>query len=92
MGGLRCLGVDQWEGLEVSGLIKALKGLQNVLGEFQDTEIQSQAIIDFGKEMAAANTAPVETQMAMGMVAESILKRQRAARAAFQEKLREKTH
>lgn len=70
---------------EVSGLIKALKGLQNVLGEFQDTEIQSQAIIDFGKEMAAANAAPVETQMAMGMVAESILKRQRAARAAFQE-------
>ena len=33
--------------------------------------------------MAEANAVPVETHMAMGMVAESILNRQGAARADF---------
>ncbi len=68
---------------EIGVLIRSLKKLQDVLGEFQDSEIQSLAIVNFGREMAAANRAPVETQMAMGMVAESILRRQGAARSAF---------
>lgn len=68
---------------ETSRLIKAVKAFQNILGEFQDTEVQSRAILDFGKEMAEANAVPVETHMAMGMVAESILNRQGAARADF---------
>ena len=54
-----------------------------MLGEFQDAEVQSQTILNFGKEMAKANAVPVETHMAPGMVAESILKRQGAARANF---------
>ncbi len=64
-------------------LVKSLKTFQNVLGEFQDTEVQSQAILAFGREMAAAGVAPVETQMAMGMVADSILQRQAGARRDF---------
>lgn len=64
-------------------LIKALKALQTVLGDFQDAEVQSQAILHFGREMAEAGRAPVETHMAMGMVAESILTRQAQARDDF---------
>jgi len=64
-------------------LVKSLKAFQNVLGEFQDTEVQSLAILELGRKMAAAGVAPTETQMAMGMVAESILLRQGAAREAF---------
>ena len=68
---------------EIGGLIKSLKTFQNVLGDFQDAEIQSQAILGFGRDMAAEMAVPVETQMAMGMVAESILLRQQVARDAF---------
>jgi CHAD domain-containing protein len=64
-------------------LVKSLKMFQNVLGEFQDTEVQSQAILAFGREMVAAGVAPMETQMAMGMVADSILQRQAGARRDF---------
>jgi CHAD domain-containing protein len=67
----------------IGRLVKTLKSFQNVLGEFQDTEVQSNAILAFGRDMAASGVAPVETQMAMGMVAESILVRQAAARRAF---------
>ncbi len=70
---------------DIKKLIKSLRNFQNVLGTFQDTEIQSLAILRFGREMTAARAAPVETQMAMGMVAESILLRQGVARQAFQE-------
>jgi len=68
---------------EFGKLVKSLKHFQDVLGEFQDTEVQSLAILNFGRLMALAGVAPTETQMAMGMVAESILLRQGAARSMF---------
>jgi CHAD domain-containing protein len=74
---------------DITALIKSLKTFQNVLGEFQDTEVQSQAILNYGRQMAAAHAAPVETQMAMGMVAETILQRQDIARSEFNERFRE---
>ena len=74
---------------EIATLIKSLKRFQNVLGEFQDTDVQSQAILNYSREMAAAAKAPVETQMAMGMVAETILQRQGVVRAKFNECFRE---
>jgi len=64
-------------------LVRALKKLQTVLGDFQDSEIQSLAIRDFARELAEAGPVPVETQMAMGMVADTILRRRAAARGAF---------
>ncbi len=76
-------------GLEIDALIKALKKFQNVLGEFQDTEVQSLAILQFGREMSEAGAAPIETQMAMGMVAESILHRQGRAREDFHNRFTE---
>jgi CHAD domain-containing protein len=68
---------------KIDNLVASLKKFQNILGIFQDTEIQSTAILTFGRRMTKANAAPVETQMAMGMVADSILKRQGLARRNF---------
>ena len=70
---------------EVRKLVKSLRNFQNVLGIFQDTELQSHAILQFGRDMTAAKAAPVETHMAMGMIAELILLRQGIARREFQE-------
>lgn len=68
---------------EIERLTKSLKAFQNVLGEFQDTELQALAILGIGRELADNDATPVETQMAMGMVADEILQRQRVARAEF---------
>jgi CHAD domain-containing protein len=66
-------------------LVGALKKLQNVLGEFQDAEVQSHSIRQFAREMSQAGTVSVETQMAMGMIADTTLRRVSAARSAFRD-------
>lgn len=71
---------------KIQSVIKTLKQFQDVLGTFQDTEIQSAALLQFGRDMANAGDAPVETQMAMGMIAESLLKHQQEARHQFQDR------
>ena len=70
---------------ELGGLVGALKKLQNVLGEFQDAEVQSLAIRQFAREMSQAGTVPVETQMAMGMIADTTLRRVSVVRGAFRD-------
>jgi len=70
---------------ELTAAIKALKKLQNVLGEFQDAVVQSQAIRRYGGEMAETGIGSPETLMAMGMVAETIVQREQVALAAFRE-------
>jgi CHAD domain-containing protein len=74
---------------ELALLVGALKRLQDALGDFQDSEVQSQAIHDFAAEMAEAGAVPFETQMALGMVAGSILQRKAAARSAFHDRFAE---
>ena len=74
---------DLYPAKRMRRLVKALKALQEVLGAFQDASVQSSAILDFGRAMAAAGDVPVDTELAMGMLAEAILQRQAEARAAF---------
>lgn len=74
---------------QIGVLVSTLKKLQNVLGEFQDAEIQCLAIRQFALEMSRDASGTVETQMAMGMVADTILKRQKAARSAFADRFAE---
>jgi CHAD domain-containing protein len=74
---------DLYPARRMRRLVKALKALQEVLGTFQDASVQSSAILDFGRAMAAAGDVPVDTELAMGMLAEAILQRQAEARAAF---------
>jgi CHAD domain-containing protein len=64
-------------------LIKALKGLLDVLGEHQDLAVQAQHLEGFAERMAAAGHAPTRTLLALGALVAGLLARQVVARAAF---------
>lgn len=64
-------------------LIKSLKGLQDNLGDFQDFEVQSEAMHTFGLQMAETDLAPPATLLAMGMLAESLRQQQQQTRQEF---------
>jgi CHAD domain-containing protein len=64
-------------------LVKALKGLQNNLGDVQDLEVQGEAMRSFGLQMAEQNLAPPATLRAMGLLAEGLQHRQERAREEF---------
>jgi CHAD domain-containing protein len=59
-----------------------LKDLQDVLGRFQDADVQKQMIYGFTDEMRAAH-APTKALMAMGELAAHLEADQRQAREAF---------
>ncbi|MDF1581471.1 MAG: CHAD domain-containing protein [Desulfuromonadales bacterium] len=68
----------------VSTQIKTLKGLQDVLGDFHDLEVQADALRDFGRDMQAElPDLPGEVFMAMGVLIDSLYKRQAIERQNF---------
>ena len=68
---------------EIKALIKALKQLQDNLGDFQDYEVQVMTLRKFSQQMVAEDAAPAEALLAMGMLIEGLERRQHAARAEF---------
>ncbi|HYB35169.1 MAG TPA: CHAD domain-containing protein [Mycobacterium sp.] len=62
-------------------LVKELKALQDTLGEFQDGEVQRQAVREFAAAMMDEGTALPETVLAMGELAAQLDARQLRARA-----------
>ncbi len=63
--------------------VSELKSLQDCLGEFQDTDVQSGELRAFATAMMADQSAPAETLLAMGEIAAALAVRQRAARQEF---------
>lgn len=63
--------------------LKDLKGLQEVLGEFQDAEVQSLAVREFAATMISTHSAPAPTVLAMGELAAQLSGHQRHARTEF---------
>ncbi len=63
--------------------VKALKGLQDCLGEFQDTEVQAVALAGFGEDLLSRGGVSAATLLAMGGVVEHLDDRGRAARDQF---------
>ena len=63
--------------------VKALKGLQDCLGEFQDTEVQAVALAGFGEDLLNRGGVSAATLLAMGGVVEHLDDRGRAARDQF---------
>ena len=59
-----------------------LKGLQDVLGRFQDSEVQSHALRGFAQEMMAAGTTAA-TMLAMGELISHLDSKQDKARREF---------
>jgi CHAD domain-containing protein len=67
---------------QVGKAIKDLKTLQEVLGRFQDTEVQRNTLRGFAQEMVA-DGAPVEALLAMGELMGHLSGEQQRARAEF---------
>jgi CHAD domain-containing protein len=66
--------------------IRALKALQDNLGEFQDCAVQIATLKNFSHQMVAENNVPPDTLLAMGMLIDELERRQQAARREFAEK------
>ncbi len=63
--------------------VKELKKLQDVLGTFQDSEAQREAIYALAAEMMAADDAGSRTMLAMGEIAARLQESTRSSRAEF---------
>lgn len=64
-------------------LIKELKALQDTLGDFQDGEVQREAIREFAAVMMKQGSAPPATVLAMGELAAQLDAHQLNARGAL---------
>ena len=64
-------------------LIKELKALQDVLGDFQDGEVQREAVREFAAVMMEQGAAPPATVLAMGELAAQLDAHQLNARGAL---------
>jgi CHAD domain-containing protein len=71
-----------WPQGTVSPMVTALKGLQDVLGRFQDDEVQAAYLRSLGPELMAT-TANTDTLIALGLVIDGLARDQAAARNAF---------
>jgi CHAD domain-containing protein len=69
---------------EVAPVVKELKAVQDVLGEFQDCEVQKGSLRGFGESIVAEQgPGSARTVMAMGYLIERLDERERAARGRF---------
>lgn len=68
---------------QIKGLIKALKVLQENLGDFQDLDVQAEKLAQFSQDMMQEGEHRVETYMAMGVLVEQFLARKKDVRAEF---------
>jgi CHAD domain-containing protein len=64
-------------------VLQVLKALQECLGDFQDSEVQADALRSFAGEMSLAGAATPGTLLAMGELAAALHAAQEGARAAF---------
>jgi CHAD domain-containing protein len=71
---------------KVSLLIKPLKNLLDNLGNFQDLEVQADKIREYARQMVEQGETPHDTLLAMGMLVDSLLRRQQQVRIEFAER------
>ncbi|MGY6276150.1 CHAD domain-containing protein [Methylomonas sp. MgM2] len=67
---------------KIGKLIKALKNFQNILGDFQDYQVQEQTLKKFAEEMAEERT-PAETFISMGILMQNLHQKREQARRHF---------
>ena len=77
----RCL----YDEREIGALIKALKRLQDNLGDFNDLEVQQDRLQRFAHDMFQEGLATGETLMAMGRLVDRLETRQAEERHNFQQ-------
>ena len=74
---------------EIRTQIKALKRLQDVLGEFNDLAVQQGSLMETAEDMTGAGRAPLETVVTLGRLVEVLAARQRDARIRFHDRFDE---
>jgi CHAD domain-containing protein len=72
-----------WPADEVKPMVSALKKLQDVLGRFQDREVQAEFLRGLGPDLAQGAGGP-DALIALGLVIDRLTADQAAARADFQ--------
>ena len=70
---------------KIKPLIKRLKDFQEILGNYQDLEVQEQTLKKFSEEMMK-NQIPPNTFLAMGVLIQNLDNRRREARKSFASK------
>ncbi len=83
---LECFG-SLFPAAEIAAGVKELKGVQDVLGTFQDCEVQKASLEGFGQEMITeGGPSQAAALMAMGALVEQLDDREAKARADFAER------
>lgn len=72
-----------WTDDGLPGLIHAVKQLLDILGAFQDFEVQADKLREFARQMVTEGQTPAETLLAMGMLVDDLLRRQQQKRDTF---------
>jgi CHAD domain-containing protein len=67
----------------VGRLVKELKQLQDILGGFNDMEVQQAQLTEFARELAGSSDAGADTMLAMGRLGAAMERRQEKFRHAF---------
>ena len=81
---LECFG-SLFDTAEVAPLVKDLKSLQDVLGEFQDCEVQAGSLRGYADELSHRDVG-AGPLLALGAVVEQLAERQELSRVAFHER------
>ncbi|UCF37733.1 MAG: CHAD domain-containing protein [Acidobacteriota bacterium] len=71
---------------QMKQLIKALKVLQDNLGEFNDCQVQQEKLKEFAEQMMAEGSVGSETLLAMGRLVERLDQRQLSLRSQFSQR------
>jgi len=74
---------------EMLQLVKALKGLQENLGNFQDFQVQKESMEHFAQQMMEESKIPAATLMAMGILVEGLEEGQQKSRNEFKDRFTE---
>jgi CHAD domain-containing protein len=70
---------------EIDPLVKALKQLQDNLGDFNDLEVQQEKLRDFARQMVEEGEVAPATLLAMGELVAGLRRFQEEERLAFAE-------
>lgn len=72
-----------YPGEQVKPMVKALKALLDILGDFQDLEVQADKLRRFAADFDASDPAQLRTVMAIGALVADLLRHQQEAHDRF---------
>lgn len=73
---------------EVAVLVRAMKAIQDFLGDYQDCTVQQARLTELDRQMAAEGALPPETHAALALLVERLHQRQCRMRKDFPERFR----